>query len=332
MAEALGVAVVGMGFWGTVLAEAVQRAPSLRLAACVTRRAEKAAEVAECWKVPALPDLEAALARPEVEAVILATGNPEHAPGILKAAAAGRHAFVEKPVTTTLEEARQVAEAVGRAGVVVAVGHQFRCTGAVQAARRLIGEGALGQVLLAEANYSLPAKLAPGSWKWSQAACPGGTLVQIGIHHLDTLTYLLGPARVVGARLSRAGGEAPIPTVAAVLLAHERGATSSVVSSYRSPWRYAFHLYGTEANLLCRARPGARVPPRELDRATELLLQRGDQVEAVAFEPVDPLVAELEAFAAAVRGEGQVAAGLAEGAAALDLVWQAVRLAGAGDA
>lgn len=323
----VGVGIVGLGFWGGVLAEAAARAPSIRLAACVSRRPDRAATFAERYDCQPLSTLEEALSQPEIEAVLLTTGNPEHAAGIVAASRAARHVFVEKPVTNTLDEARQAVEAVAEAGVVLAVGHEFRRTGAARAMKRLLDEGAIGRAVMAEANYSLPAKLKPGSWKWSPGGCPGGTLIQLGIHHLDTLSHFLGEARVTGATLAGRATEAPIPTVAAVTLQHAGGATSVVTSSYVSPWTYFIHLYGTEGALLYRTDPGRRVLADRLDEVTQLLLQRGDGVERVEFEPVDPLVEELAEFAAAVRGQTEIEVGAAEGIAALELVWQALDIA-----
>ncbi|MFQ5855515.1 MAG: Gfo/Idh/MocA family protein [Anaerolineae bacterium] len=321
----VGVAVVGLGFWGTVLAEAAARTPSLRLVACVSRRPDRAAEVAGRFGCQALISLDEALAHPDVEAVVLATGNPDHTSGIVAAAHAGRHVFVEKPLANTLPEAREAAAAAGQAGIVLAVGHEFRRTGAARAMKRLLDGGAIGEVVLAEANFSLPARLRPGSWKWSAEGCPGGTLIQLGIHHLETLTHLLGEATVTGAVLERRASQAPIPTVAAVTLQHASGATSVVTSSYVSPRTYFIHVYGTQGALLYRTDPGARVHADRLDEVTQLLLQRNDSVEAVPFTSCDPLVDELADFAAAIRGRGEVEVGAAEGIAALELVWQALR-------
>lgn len=325
--EPVGVAIVGLGFWGGVLAEAAARTSAMQLVACVSRRAEQAEAFAQRFDCEALTSLEQALRRPDVEAVILTTENPEHAAGIEAAARAGRHVFVEKPITNRPDEARRVADVAAEAGVVLAVGHEFRRAGAAWTMKQLVDDGVIGTVVLAEANYSLTAALQPGSWKWSETGCPGGTLIQIGIHHLDTLSYLLGDARVVAAHLARRGTEAPIPTVAAVTLAYAGGATAVVTSSYVSPWTYFIHLYGTDGALFYRVEPGRRVLPDTLDERTHLILQRGDAVEEISFTPRDPLVDQFEEFAAAIRGEREVEVGAAEGIAALDLVWQALKMA-----
>lgn len=323
----VGVAIVGLGFWGSVLAEAAARTPAIELVTCVSRRPDQAEAFADRFGCQGLSTLEQALAQPEVEGVILTTGNPEHAEGIVAAARAGRHVFVEKPITNTLDEAYRAAEIAAEAGIVLAVGHEFRRTGAARAVKRLLDEGAIGETVLAEANFSLPSRLRPGSWKWSPDGCPGGTLIQLGIHHLDTLSHFLGEAWVVHATLDQRGTDVPIPTVATVTLQHTSGATSVVTSSYVSPWTYFINLYGTEGALLYRTTPGRRVPASRLDEGSQLILQRGDTVEAVPFTVRDPLVDELDEFAAAIRGQGDVEVGAAEGIAALELVWQALNVA-----
>lgn len=94
-----------------------------------------------------------------------------------------------------------------------------------------------------------------------------------------------------------------------------------------SPWTYFIHLYGTEGALLYRTDPGRRALADRLDEVSQLILQRDDSAEAVPFTSVDPLVEQLDEFAAAVRGQTEVEVGLEEGVAAVELVWQALELA-----
>ena len=151
--------------------------------------------------------------------------------------------------------------------------------------------------------------------------------MQIGIHHLDTLTYLLGPATVAAAVLERRATEAEVPTVAAVTLRHAEGATSVVTSSFVTPWSYFINLYGTRGALFYEVEPGQRVLADRQDTVSVLRRQHGDGVEFVPFEPRDMLVAQFEDFAAAIRTGGRPEVGAAEAIAALDLVWQAIRAA-----
>ena len=93
------VAIVGTGFWGAKLAEAVDRS-SLELAACYSRNPENRAAFAERFRCEAPDSYEAAL--DAADAVVLATPNGEHETQALAAAERGKHVFVEKPIATTI--------------------------------------------------------------------------------------------------------------------------------------------------------------------------------------------------------------------------------------
>ena len=94
--------------------------------------------------------------------------------------------FVEKPIADTVEAAERMRDACTEAGVLLMVGHAFRRLGAARRAKALVDE-ALGTVVLAEANFSLTGKLPPTAWRAQRARNPGGPLMQLGIHHVDTL-------------------------------------------------------------------------------------------------------------------------------------------------
>src|ERR671915_2211193 len=101
---------------------------------------------------------------------------------------------------------RQVCE---EADVTLMVGHAFRRLGAARRVKQLIDDGALGRVVLAEANMSLTGSFKPGAWRGERERNPGGPIMQLGIHHVDTLAYWLGPVRRGSRGLSRAGRTAP---------------------------------------------------------------------------------------------------------------------------
>ena len=110
---------------------------------------------------------------------------------------------MEKPIADTLADGKVVQEVCEQAGVVLMVGHCFRRLGAARMTKQLIEEGALGEVVLAEANFSLPAQLTPDKWRYCRETCPGGPLMQLGVHHADTLQYWLGPIRRVQGSFAR---------------------------------------------------------------------------------------------------------------------------------
>ena len=81
---------------------------------------------------------------------------------------------MEKPIADTVEAGERMRDACSAAGVALMVGHAFRRLGASRRMRELIDSGALGEVVLAEANMSLPGSFKPGAWRAERARNPGG--------------------------------------------------------------------------------------------------------------------------------------------------------------
>ena len=189
--------------------------------------------------------------------------------------------------------------------------------GAARAAKRLIDEGALGTVVLAEANFSIASPVKPGTWKEGR----GTPLVQLGVHWADTLQYLLGPVERTTGKLSHFVSPVDIDDVGVATLEFASGALGTICSSYVSPKTYSLRLLGTEAVLDYRTDISVWPAADRLDSLTTLTLGG----EEVAFDVVDPLVAELEELAACIRGEATPETGADEGLAALRVILEAVQ-------
>lgn len=308
------LAVVGTGFWGAKLADAANRS-SLELVACYSRSPEKRTEFAERFGCEAADSYEAALEA--ADAVLLATPNDDHEAQALAAADLGKHVFVEKPVATTIAAGERMREACATAGVALLVGHELRRLGAARKAKAVVESGALGTVVLAEANFSLSSPVKPGSWKEGR----GTPLVQLGVHHADTLQYLLGPVMRTTGRVNRVVSEVEIDDTGAAILEFASGALGVISSSYVSPKTYSIRLLGTEAVLDYRTDISAWPAADKLDSMTTLTI---GGVPA-AFEDVDPLVDEIEELGRCARGEATPETGADEGIAALRVILDAVR-------
>jgi predicted dehydrogenase len=309
------VALVGAGIWAPRLAAAAQRA-GLELVACHSRDAERRGALAERFGCRPAASLEDAIE--EADGVLLATPNDVHAEQALTCAAAGRHVFVEKPIADTVERMR---DACAEAGVLLMVGHAFRRLGAARRANALVDEGRLGTVVLAEACFSLTGKLPPSAWRAQRARNPGGPLMQLGIHHADTLAWMLGPVARTTGRFAHVHTGAEIDDVGVATLEFASGALGVLTGSYVSPHVFSLRLQGSEGVLDYRADLGAVWPAAErVDEVTTLELNG----EPVDFEPRDMLAEELAEFGAAMRGEAVVETGAAEGIAALRVILDAV--------
>ena len=163
---------------------------------------ERACLVAEELGCPAYEDV-ATLLRAGADVAVILTPHPFHADQTVECLRAGHHVLVEKPIADEVAAAdRMVAEAE-RAGLLLAVALQHRSRREVVEARRLIADGALGELqhLSLLATWPRPAAyfaLAP--WRGTWRGEGGGILINQGQHDLDLLCHLAGgpPARVVG--------------------------------------------------------------------------------------------------------------------------------------
>jgi predicted dehydrogenase len=314
-----GIAIVGTGMWAPRLASAAERA-GLELVACFSREEARRHEFAERFGCAPAATLEQAIGHPGVEGVILATPNDAHEEQALACAERGRHVFVEKPIADSVEAGERMRQACADAGVTLMVGHAFRRLGAARRVKQLLDAGALGRVVLAEANMSLPGSFKPGAWRAERDRNRGGPIMQLGIHHVDTLAYWLGAVRRASGSFARVHTHADIDDVGVVTLEFDSGALGTVTGSYVSPKTLSLRLFGSEAVLEYRTDFSVWPDTQALDRVTTLTLG-GERVD---FAERDMLAEELEEFGRCVRGEAEPETGADEGIAALAVVLEAL--------
>jgi UDP-N-acetyl-2-amino-2-deoxyglucuronate dehydrogenase len=314
-----GIAIIGTGMWAPRLAAAAQTA-GLELVTCFARDETKRREFAERFGCDPAASLEEAIDRPGVEGVLLVTPNDVHEEQALMCAERGRHVFVEKPIADSIEAGERMRRACAEAEVTLMVGHAFRRLGAARRVKQLLDDGALGRVVLAEANMSLPGSFKPQAWRAHRERNPGGPIMQLGIHHIDTLAYWLGPVERASGRFAHVHADADIDDVGVVTLEFESGALGSLTGSYVSPKTLTLRLLGTEGVLDYRADFSVWPDARVLDGVTTLTLAG----EPVDFEERDMLADELAEFGRCIRGEAEPETGADEGIAALAAVLQAL--------
>jgi predicted dehydrogenase len=320
----VGIALIGTGMWGKRLGPVIKRLPSLRLVTCYSRNLEKRQAFAAEFECAAASNFEAAIEHPDVQGVLLLTPNAIHAEQAVACAQRGKHVFVEKPIADMLSEGYKIQEACRTAGVVLSVGHAFRRLGAARKVKQLLEEGVLGTVLLAEANFSLPGLLTPDKWRYYRDTCPGGPLMQLGIHHADTLQYWLGPAKRVQGSFAHLATQAEIDDVALALIEFENGVRAALNSAYGSPNTFYLRLFGTEANLHYVTDMSIWPRADRMDAATTLTLQTKSGQEIINFEPRDMLAEELDEFACCINGQAVPETGATEALAALEIIRGAI--------
>ena len=133
---------------------------------------------------------EEAAASPRVDAMYFVTPHHLHLENAVLAARSGKHVLMEKPIARTVAEAEQMTEAVRAEGVQLMIAENHRFLPTVAMAKRLIEEGAVGEVRYVQAHVE--SYNAPGGWRTNPELAGGGMLIDGGIHYVDELVYLGG--------------------------------------------------------------------------------------------------------------------------------------------
>ena len=147
MASELRIGIIGCGEIAMETCQGIAAAPNASVAMLMDPRPELLADLSEMFSAPATTNVDDVLANPDVDAVYIATPHNRHAPIGIRAAAAGKHILVEKPIATTLADADALIAACEEHGVTLGVAYLAPVDGGMAAARDLVRGGALGEVI-----------------------------------------------------------------------------------------------------------------------------------------------------------------------------------------
>lgn len=196
----LRVALVGYGFAGrTFHAPLIAATHGLQLHTIVSSQASQVR--ADHPGVTVHDGLDAALADPAVDLVVIATPNTLHAAQAHAALDAGKHVVVDKPFTVTSVEARGVAEHAERSGRVLSVFQNRRYDSDFEALRSLIADGALGTVTQFESHFDRFRPDVRDRWR-EQAMAGSGLWYDLGPHLLDQALQLFGMPHAITADIA----------------------------------------------------------------------------------------------------------------------------------
>jgi predicted dehydrogenase len=329
MTDKVRLAPVGLGRWARVLARGAQRGEVIELASCFSRDEARSTAFQQEFGIPrSHASYEELLSDPEIEGVIITTPNDTHRDLIVQALEAGKAAYTDKPIAHSLEHAVAIADAAKATGVTFAVGHGARRLSGHRVMKRWLEDGRLGDVSVAEANFSNERglQLTKDTWRYFADKSPGGTMIQLGVHHADNLQYLLGPVRTVSAHARRIHTRAEVPDAVLAILEFESGALGTIVCGWASPGVYTMSLQGTKANLFYDLDFTHWDESHQADDWSTLRSQAYGESERPPVEQprTDMFREELEEFALAIRGQAEVEVGAAEGIRALAVVHAAL--------
>ena len=296
----ISAAIVGLGWWGRKLTQSIAGSQFLRIVKGVQLNQAGVADFAASCGFPIVADLDAALADPAVQAVILATPHALHDEQIARAAKAGKHIFCEKPLSLTGKGAAASVELCRSNKLVLGIGHERRYEPPVAQMIADARGGAFGVLLQFEGNFSHDkfTALAAGNWRMSDKNAPAGGMTATGIHLCDIATALFGEAAEVFASSATLASSIANGDSAAALIRYKSGATAYVSAMLATPFVSRLALFGSEDWIEIRDKAHVESPDGWIVTRCK---KGGDPV--VSEVPVaQPVRANLEAFARAIEG------------------------------
>ena len=195
----VGFAIVGCGgMIGGVHATALKEIPDARVVGAWSRSADKTQRFAKEHGLRGYGSYEELLGDPEVQAVSICLPSGHHAEYGVKAAAAGKHVVVEKPIDTTIARARELIDACKGSRITLSVIFQSRYTPAAKKVRKALDTGLLGRLILGDAYikwYRSPEYYKSNAWRGTKDIDGGGALINQAIHTIDLLQWMMGGVR-----------------------------------------------------------------------------------------------------------------------------------------
>jgi predicted dehydrogenase len=305
----LNAAIVGLGWWGETLVDAVKGSEAIRFVAVSTRskserdRAfcpERGLRLADRYQ-----DL---LADPAVDAVVLATPPLGHRDQVVSAAHAGKHVFCEKPFMMTKAEAEEAVAAVEKAGVTLGLGYNRRFHPSWIDLKNRIKAGELGTILHLECSMTGPngLSMSAAAWRAQAAQAPLGGLFPMGVHAVDGIIDLLGEIDHVFAQSFRRAVPNDNDDTTTVLFRMKDGPSAYLATMMATAPTFRLQVYGSKAAATLGGNvhvAGQSSHQRRSGLFGSYLVQpvKGD-AEAIEVPAFDVNRAELEAFAAAAAG------------------------------
>lgn len=261
MTEAVRAGILGGGFMGAVHSRAVRAARGRLVAVAGSSPASGERAAGALGVERAAASVDEVIAASDIDVVHVCTPNAVHAAQALAAIAAGKHVVCEKPLATTVDDARAVAEAAEAAGVVGAVPFVYRYHPIVRHARALVAQGELGTVLTIDGAYLQDWMLGASETNWRADAAAGGAsraFADIGSHLCDLLEFVTGDrirslsARTRTVYAERDGATVANEDIAALVVELESGALGTLLVTQLAPGRkngLVLELHGTERSL-----------------------------------------------------------------------------------
>jgi predicted dehydrogenase len=293
---------IGMIGWAHVHAEfrsrAISEIPGARIVAIADDDAARGRAAADRWGVDAFSaDWRDVANRDDIDLVMVHSENGRHAEHVVGVAEAGKHVFCEKPVATTVPDARAMIDAVRAAGVDGTAAFVSRFSREAARAKAIVDSGALGDILFTRSIIGLAGIAEIGcppdmvAWMQDPVRGGGGAWIDEGSHGVDLLRWLVGDIAGISAMTAnRAKPGLDGEDVGVATIRYANGALGEITTAWSMAvdigMRNALEIYGTNGTLVMKATdPFPRV---EVYRAVEPAPWRGWTVPHIEPDVAEP--------------------------------------------
>ncbi|MFB6889251.1 Gfo/Idh/MocA family protein [Kitasatospora sp. NPDC056327] len=268
--------------------------PGLEVVAIASRSPERAEPVARRFGGDPVQGYAALLERDDVDAVYVPLPAALHAEWVEAALDAGKHVLAEKPLSADAAQTGRLLALARQRGLALVENVLFVHHPQHEAVRRLVTDGAIGELRSLSAEFGIPAPTDTDIRH--RAELGGGSLADVGIYPLRSALHFLGPGiEVVGARLVRGRGR-EVETSGAVLLTSPEGVVAQLTFGMDHGYLSRYELWGSEGRITVDR---AYTPPADFPPA--VVLHRDGGREDIRLEPFDQVAAAVAGFVAAVR-------------------------------
>jgi 1,5-anhydro-D-fructose reductase (1,5-anhydro-D-mannitol-forming) len=294
--------------------DAIRAQPGHHVAAVMSSSPERARQFAADHAIPRGYDsVDALLADPGVQVVYVSTTNELHRPQVLAAAAAGKHVLCEKPLALGVADALEMVRACEAAGVVLATNHHLRNAATHRQLRALVQEGSIGRPLFARVFHAvyLPPHLQ--GWRLDRPEAGGGVILDITVHDIDTLRFILDaePLDAIGMSQSADMAKAGLEDGAMSVVRFSNGVLAQLHDAFTVEHAgTGIEIHGDLGSLV-----GRGVMTQEPVGEIVLRDGRGERQIPVSHESL--YARGVAAFCAAIEGKGKPAASGLDGVRSL---------------
>lgn len=326
----------GIAFRRTI-PEGIMPAKNAELIAVMDVDPQKAKEAGEKFGVPHYTTLMDLLVEPGLEAVYIATPVHLHMHQAITAIQHGKHVLCEKPLALNMDECLSIMDAAQAVGVKLGVGLMMRFHECHRAMKQVIESGRIGRPVMARAQLTCWYPRIEGAWRQDPKLGGGGALMDLGVHTVDLLRYLLGEVKEVTGFAESVVQDYPVDDSSIIVLKFESGAQGVVESFFNIPdsaAQNALEIYGTKGCVLTKGTLGQGSEGRfTIYSSTEDRSYDADQtreaggmaVLEVCPDPSNIYQAEIEAFSSSVLNNHEPPIGAEDGIRSLEIVLEAYK-------